>query len=88
MVGQMPRQEEDGTWSCLDRGEVMEAVGLRSIEDCALKRRNTVASWVTTRPLFDMCREAGRRRGSPQNKVFWWEQPMDLGVDADAGPVP
>ena len=49
------------------------------------RRRNTVAEFVATRPLFRTCWEGKRLRGAPHH-IFWWEQEFDLDLQEAMSP--
>ncbi len=36
-----------------------------------------VANFIVNRPIFQLCQEGVRKRGSAARQ-FWWEQPLDL----------
>ncbi len=46
-------------------------------------RRETIARFIVDWPLFALCRDGGRRKGST-SRTFWWEQSLSLD---DAGPL-
>ncbi len=50
--------------------DVLEEVGLQTVEEYIRRRHNTVAEFVATRPLFANCWEGKRLRGSPRH-LFW-----------------
>ena len=62
-----------GEWIYPPIDKVLEEVGLYSIEDYVQKRQNTVANYVATQPIFDLCLEAERQSGSTSSRR-WWEQ--------------
>ena len=72
-----PRRKPDGTWKYPSSEDVLKEVGLYSIGHYVEVRRQTIASFIVTRPIFDYCVEGERLRGSSPRQ-FWWEQPMDL----------
>ena len=78
-----PQRKSDGSWEYPDCDAVREEVGLRSIRKYIAVRRNTVAQFVATRPVFEFCQGTGRKRGS-QPHHMWWEQPMDLDAEEAA----
>ena len=83
MAGMMPRKRGN-VWEYLKSREVLAAVGLRSVEHCIGVRRATIARWITHRPIFDLCKETERRRGSTPRQ-FWWEQSLDLPPSTEGG---
>ena len=73
------RNPIDGLWVYPPSDEVLEEVGLHPIVHYIEVRRQTVASFIVHRPIFDFCTDGERRRGASPRQ-FWWEQPMDLDV--------
>ena len=72
MTGMMPRKMGD-VWKYPKSRRVLAAVGLRPVEHYIGVRRHTIAQWITHRPIFELCKDAGRRRGS-EPRQFWWDQ--------------
>ena len=61
MAGMMPRKT-GGVWKYPKSRRVLAAVGLRSMKYYIGVRRHTIGQWITHRPNFDLCKDAGRRR--------------------------
>ena len=55
----------------------MEEARLTNIRTSILRRQNTVAQYIATRPLLDLCVGA-RSRGGEKVTLRWWEQ---AGID-------
>ena len=72
-----PRQGLNGVWIYPRTEDVLEEVGLESIETYVKRRRSTIAEFVAVRPLHVECVGGERARGSPPH-LFWWEQEFDL----------
>ena len=72
-----PQREADSSWRYPDTPAVMEEVGLQSIAHYVEVRRQTIASYIVNRPIFDCCVNGERRRGTNPH-LWWWEQPMHL----------
>ena len=72
-----PRREPDGSWSYPSSGDVLEEVGLHTVEEYIQVRRQTIAAYIVNRPIFEACVDGERRQGSSPRQ-WWWEQPMDL----------
>ena len=51
----------------------MGEAGLQEVDTYVYRRQNTVAQFIVTRPIMDLCLAAERRMGS---RVYnrWWEQ--------------
>ena len=77
MTGMMPTKAPGGPWEYPDSEAVLETAGLFTINQYIGVRRRTILKFVEQRPIFDLCKEAERQRGSG-NRRFWWEQSMDL----------
>ena len=48
-----------GTWTYPPLGEATEEAGLQEIETYATYRQNTVAQYIATRPIMDLCMSLG-----------------------------
>ena len=57
----------------------MEDAGLQEVESYVSHRQNTVAKFIATKPIIDLCLAAEWRSG-PRVFKRWWEQ-GDLGVE-------
>ena len=51
----------------------MEEAGLTDIRTSIQRRQNTVAQYIATRPLLDIC-EGERQREGAKVTLRWWEQ--------------
>ena len=69
-----PRKDENGVWTYPSSKDVLEEVGLLTIDEYIEKRRNKVAEYVSTRPVLETCLNERRRRGTTRREKFWWEQ--------------
>ena len=84
MAGKGPRLNPDGSWTYPDTEEVMKEVGLRSISQYVEVRRHHIFNFIVNRPIFDLCKEGVRKRGS-SHRLFWWDQPVSLADDLPVG---
>ena len=83
MTGTMPHKAPGGQWVYPDSEDVLKTTGLYTIGKYVDVRRNTILRFVEQRPIYELCREAGRQHGSG-NRNFWWEQLMALeGTSSD-----
>ena len=73
-----PRRGLNGVWIYPQTADVLEEVGLESIEEYIRRRRQTIVAYVVDRPIFQTCMRGERMSGSPPHHGFWWEQEMDL----------
>ena len=51
----------------------MAEAGLQEVETYLSRRHNTVAQYIATRPIMDLCLTAKRMPG-PRVTNRWWEQ--------------
>ena len=72
-----PRRGPGRTWVYPSSNDVLQEVGLQTMEAYITRRRQTIVAWVVDRPLYAACGEGVRKRGSPQH-LWWWEQEFDL----------
>ena len=77
MTGLMPRKEADGSYTYPKAEGVLKKAGLHTIREYAEVRRTTIMKFVSDRPIYELCREAERKRGTG-NRQYWWEQSFDL----------
>ena len=73
-----PKENDDGTWTYPATKDVLEELGLETIDHYIEKRRNSIAEYVATRPIFETCQEESIRPGTSHHKRFWWDQPLNL----------
>ena len=76
-VKHRPHKGPGGSWVYPRSTDVLEEVGLQTMEHYVRQRRQTIVAWVVDRPLFAACQEGKRKRGTPQH-LWWWEQEMSL----------
>ena len=69
-----PRKDEDGVWTYPSSKDVLEEVGLLTIDEYIERRRNKVAEYAATRPVLALCLNERRKRGTTRKEKFWWEQ--------------
>ncbi len=72
MAGKMPTKNPNGTWTYPSSRDVLKAVGLQTIDHYIGTRRETIARFIVDRPLFVLCWDGNRKRGSAR-RTFWWE---------------
>ena len=69
-----PRKDGNGEWKYPRSEDVLDEVGLLTIEEYIEKRRNKVAEYVALRPVYEFCVGERRRQGTHHTKTFWWNQ--------------
>ena len=77
-----PKRGANGIWVYPKTADVLEECGMSTIAKYIQVRRQTIATYVATRPIFTACVGGEWRRGS-MLRQWWWEQPMCLdAIDA------
>ena len=78
-----PKSRRDGIWVYSPIVEALATVGLDEIGVYITCLHNTVAQYIATRPIMDLCRMAERNPVLRLSRK-WWEQPaLDiLGIRA------
>ena len=73
LTGQMPRRGRDVKWVYPPLAGVLKEAGVARARTSVLRRQNTVAQFIATRPILGLCEVAERRQRTrvPQR---WWEQ--------------
>ena len=51
----------------------MQEAGFEGIRKATTRRQNTVAQYIATRPIMDLC-ERGTQRPGERVSWRWWEQ--------------
>ena len=63
-----------GVWKWPPLAEAMALAGVNPISEYIRVRQDTIAQYVATRPIVDMCNLALKRRGNPSTRMYWWTQ--------------
>ena len=61
----------------------LEEVVYRTISHYVQMRRQNIATYIVDRPIFELCKDGRRRRGTIP-RTYWCEQPMDLDLAREA----
>ena len=64
LTGRQPGRGRDGQWFYPSLAGAMKEAGIVRIRTSILRRQNTVAQFIVTRPLLDLCEGAVRRLGA------------------------
>ena len=51
----------------------MQEAGFEEVEECVLRRHNTVTQYITLRPIMDLCEETVQLSGM-WVVIRWWEK--------------
>jgi hypothetical protein len=70
-----PKRGANGVWVYPTMADILEECGMATIAAYIQSRRQTIAVYVATRPVFKACMEGKRRQGL-MPRQWWWEQPM------------
>ena len=68
-----PRRRGDGHWIYPPLKEAMREAGFKGIWKTITRRQNTVAQYIATGPILDLCEWATQRLGE-RLSWWWWEQ--------------
>ena len=63
-----------GVWKWPPVAEAMTLAGVKPILEYIRVRQDTIAQYVATRPIMDMCNLALKRSGNPSTRTYWWTQ--------------
>ena len=55
LTGNLPRRKTDGTWRYNSAAAAREAAGFLTIEEYVRRLQNTVAYYIATKSLLDLC---------------------------------
>ena len=69
-----PRRGWDGKWSYSSLEGAMEEAGFKEIRTSITNRQNTVAQYIATRPLLDLCEEAKQIGGERVSRRWWYQK--------------
>ena len=67
-------RQRDGSWRQVPAEEVLQVVSTQTIRTYWERRQATVAEWVATRPIFDVCAQETGYEGGGRLLVPWWGQ--------------
>ena len=73
LTGRQPCRGRDGRWFYPSLAGAMKEAGIVRIQTSILRRQNTVAQFIATRPILGLCEGAVRRPGA-RVPSRWWEQ--------------
>ena len=77
ITGRQPRRGRDGKWFYPSLEGAMKEAGLTDVQTSINRRQNTVAHYIATRPLLELCVGAKQREGA-RVTMRWWDQ---MGID-------
>ena len=62
---------------------MLEKAGLYDVSYCIEVRRQTILNFIVNRPIFQLCKDAVRLRGTSPRQ-YWWDQAIDWDLAEDA----
>ena len=71
LTGRQPRRGRDGRWFYPSLVGAMKEAGIMRIRTSILRRQNTVAQFIATRPILGLCEGAVRRPGARVPRRWW-----------------
>ena len=83
-------EAKNGEWNYQSLEGAMREAGLIDIRKSIANRQNTVALYIATRPLLDLCEGARAREGAKVPMRWWnnadidWEKAKSKGVEQDS----
>ena len=90
LTGRQARRGKNGEWYYPSIEGAMREAGLTDIRKSIADRQNTVAQYIATRPLLDLCKGARARDGAKVPMRWWnqadidWETEKSKGVETDS----
>ena len=83
LTGRLLRQRSDRRWEYTLADTAREEAGFEPMEIYIQTRQNTVAQYIATRPIMDLC-EVVDRKHEARVGIRWWKQAgIDLGGTRD-----
>ena len=79
ITGRQPWRKKYVSWEYPPLAGALREAGMMGIQTSITRRQNTVAQYIATRPILDLCEQATRRPGA---RVYrrWWDQ---AGIDLE-----
>ena len=70
--------ERGGGWTYPPLKEAMQGAGFEGIRKVITRRQNTVAQYIATRPILNLCERATQRVGTRVSWRWWDQEVIDL----------
>ena len=67
-------RRRDGYWRQVKADEFLLGVGTQTLRKHVDRQHATVAEWVATRPIFDVCARETGYEGGERLQVPWWRR--------------
>ena len=79
LTRRQPRKRGGGSWAYPRLDEAMGEAGFKGISKSIARRQNTVAQYIATQPILELCEWSDLRPGVRVSRS-WWEQ---AGIDLE-----
>ena len=78
LTGRLLRKRLDGEWEYTAAEATREEAGFKLMETYIWKRKNTVAQYIMTRPILELCKGTERKQGAWVGMRCWEWAGLDL----------
>ena len=85
ITGRQPRQRKDGSWVYPPMVRARKESVMMGIRTSIKRRQNTVAEYIATRPILDLCEQATWQPGARVSWRWWEHSRIDLEGGAKMG---
>ena len=77
LTGRQRRKGRDGKWYYPSPEGGMKEAGLTDVHTSINRRQNTVAQYIATRPLLDLCKGVKQIEGARVTLRWWYHSDID-----------
>ena len=85
ITGKQPWRGGGGQCTYPPLKEAMREAGFKGIRKAITRRQNTVAQYIATRPILDLCERATQRMGARVYQRWWEKEGIDLEAAKERG---
>ena len=78
LTGRQPRRRGEGRWTYPPLKEATREAGFGGIRKSITRRQNTVAQYIATQPIMDLCEWDTQRLGARVSRRWWEQEVIDL----------
>ena len=79
ITGRQPRRKKDRSWDYPLLAGALREAGMVGMRTSITWRQNTVAQYIATRPILNLCERATWRPGAQVSRRWWDQAGIDLG---------
>ena len=80
ITGRHPKRQGYGSREYPPLETAMEEAGFEDMKEYVLKRHNTVAQYIVTRPILDLYKVTVQRYGTWVSRRLWYQEGLELAV--------